>query len=92
MPMANRGGTDIRAQLALLPQVAEEFGRSLDGFEVTVFIAPLDAEVLADLAQAGVNRVVFSVGERDWAAAKDLVTEISAVAGRAGLAFDGADS
>lgn len=65
IPMANRGDVDFAAHLARLPELAADAGRSLDGFEISVYGAPRDVDALLALAELGVHRAVFVVGPTD---------------------------
>lgn len=65
IPMGNRGDTDFASHLAGIPRLAEEAGRSADGFEVTIYGAPRDVDALLELAALGVHRMVFVVGATD---------------------------
>lgn len=65
IPMSNRGDADFASHLSRLPELAEEVGRSADGFEVTIYGAPRDVDALLDLAAVGVDRAVFVVVAAD---------------------------
>jgi probable F420-dependent oxidoreductase len=62
IPMANRGDADFARDMAQLPEVAEGLGRTLDGFEVSVYGAPTGAAPLRELATMGVSRGIFILG------------------------------
>jgi probable F420-dependent oxidoreductase len=59
IPIAGRGDGDPIAHLPALREEAEKMGRSLDGFEVSIYAAPPDAGKLAALRDAGIARAVF---------------------------------
>lgn len=65
IPMSNRGDVDFARHMALLPELAERAGRSTEGFEVTVYGAPRDADDLLALAELGIARAVFVLGAVD---------------------------
>ena len=67
MPMGDRGNTDFAAHLAELPIRAEKAGRTLDGFEISIYNAPRDAGALDELRALGVHRVMFVVAAVDEA-------------------------
>jgi hypothetical protein len=56
-----RGDDDIVKHLPALREEAAKLGRSLDGFELTVYGAPPDGEKLRALRDAGLTRVLFFV-------------------------------
>jgi probable F420-dependent oxidoreductase len=59
IPIAGRGDDDVLAQLPALRAEAAKLGRSLDGFEVSIYGAPLDAAKLGELRDAGIARAIF---------------------------------
>jgi probable F420-dependent oxidoreductase len=59
IPIAGRGDGDPIAHLPALREEAAKLGRSLDGFEVSIYAAPADADKLARLRDAGIARAVF---------------------------------
>jgi alkanesulfonate monooxygenase SsuD/methylene tetrahydromethanopterin reductase-like flavin-dependent oxidoreductase (luciferase family) len=65
IPMANRGDTDFAAHLADLPIRAEKAGRSLDGFEISVYNALRTPSELERYRSLGVARAVFVVAPVD---------------------------
>lgn len=67
IPMSNRGDVDFASHLARLPQLAEEVGRTVEGFEVTIYGAPRDVDALLELSSLGVDRALFVVGAVDEA-------------------------
>ncbi|MGH2520034.1 MAG: hypothetical protein ACRDF8_09550, partial [Chloroflexota bacterium] len=64
-----RGDDDYGRHRPVLRQDAEAMGRSLDGFEVTVFASPEDERLLASYREAGIQRVLFAVPPDDREAA-----------------------
>ena len=69
IPIHGRGDDDYVRHLPVLRQEAEAMGRSLDGFEVTVFASPEDERLLASYREAGIDRVLFAVPPDDRDAA-----------------------
>ena len=61
IPIAGRGDGDVLAHLPALREEAAKLGRSLDGFEVSIYGAPHDGEQLRAFRDAGVARVLFFV-------------------------------
>lgn len=61
IPLMGRGDDDVLNHLPLLREEAAKAGRSLDGFEVSIYGAPPDAEKLRALRDAGIARVLFFV-------------------------------
>lgn len=59
IPIAGRGDGDPVAYLPALREEAAKLGRSLDGFEVSIYAAPPAADRLAALRDAGIARAVF---------------------------------
>jgi len=59
IPLMGRGDDDVLKHLPLLREEAAKAGRSLDGFEVSIYGAPPDAEKLRALRDAGIARAVF---------------------------------
>jgi probable F420-dependent oxidoreductase len=59
IPIAGRGDGDPIAHLPALREEAAKLGRSLDGFEVSIYAAPSDAAKLEALRDAGIARAVF---------------------------------
>lgn len=65
IPMSNRGDTDFATHLASLPELADELGRDPEGFEVTMYGAPVEPAGLDALVELGVDRAVFVLGATD---------------------------
>jgi probable F420-dependent oxidoreductase len=61
MPIAGRGDGDVLAHLPALRGEAKKLGRSLDGFEVSVYGAPADGEKLRAYRDAGIARAILGV-------------------------------
>jgi probable F420-dependent oxidoreductase len=61
IPLMGRGDDDVLKHLPVLREEAAKAGRSLDGFEVTIYGAPPDGEKLRPLRDAGLTRVLFFV-------------------------------
>lgn len=61
IPLLGRGDDDILKHLPVLREEAAKAGRSLDGFEVTVYGAPPDGEKLRAFRDAGIARALFFV-------------------------------
>jgi probable F420-dependent oxidoreductase len=59
IPLMGRGDDDVLKHLPVLREEAAKAGRSLDGFEVSIYGAPPDAEKLRVLRDAGIARVLF---------------------------------
>jgi probable F420-dependent oxidoreductase len=59
IPISGRGDGDPVAHLPALREEAAKLGRSLDGFEVSIYAAPSDEGKLAKLRDAGIARAVF---------------------------------
>jgi probable F420-dependent oxidoreductase len=59
IPIAGRGDAHPVAHLPALREEAAKLGRSLDGFEVSIYAAPADTGELARFRDAGVARAVF---------------------------------
>jgi probable F420-dependent oxidoreductase len=59
IPLAGRGDDDVVKHLSALRGEAARIGRSLDGFEVTVYGAPPDGDRLRAFRDAGVARALF---------------------------------
>jgi probable F420-dependent oxidoreductase len=59
IPLMGRGDDDVLKHLPSLREEAAKAGRSLDGFEVSIYGAPPDAEKLRALRDAGIARVLF---------------------------------
>jgi probable F420-dependent oxidoreductase len=59
IPIAGRGDGDPIAHLPALREEAAKLGRSLDGFEVSIYAAPSDTAKLEALRDAGIARAVF---------------------------------
>ena len=60
IPLGGRDG-DIAAQVGLVAEEAERVGRDPAEIEVSLYLAPTDADELRRLAHAGVRRVVFGL-------------------------------
>ena len=65
IPMSNRGDTDFATHLAALPELADELGRDPEGFEITIYGAPVEPAELDRLVELGVDRAVFVLGTTD---------------------------
>jgi probable F420-dependent oxidoreductase len=61
IPLMGRGDDDILKHLPVLREEAAKAGRSLDGFEVSIYGAPPDADKLRALRDGGIARVLFLV-------------------------------
>jgi probable F420-dependent oxidoreductase len=72
IPIAGRGDGDPVAHMPALREEAAKLGRSLEGFEVSIYAAPSDAGRLAALRDAGIARAVFMLPP----AAKDEVMKL----------------
>jgi len=72
IPIAGRGDGDPIAHLPALREESAKLGRSLDGFEVSIYAAPSDADKLAALRDAGIARAIFMLPP----AGKDEVLKI----------------
>ena len=59
IPIFGRGDDDVRKHLGALREEAVKLGRSLDGFEVSIYGAPPDGEKLRMLRDAGIARALF---------------------------------
>jgi probable F420-dependent oxidoreductase len=59
IPISGRGDGDPVSHLPALRDEAAKLGRSLDGFEVSIYAAPTDPGKLAALRDAGIARAVF---------------------------------
>jgi probable F420-dependent oxidoreductase len=59
IPIAGRGDGDAIAHLPALREEAAKLGRSLDGFEVSIYGAPPDAGKLSAMRDAGIARAIF---------------------------------
>ena len=65
IPLLGRGDSDFAEHMQVLRQQADEMGRDLDGFEVTVYGAGPDVEALARYREAGIHRVLLFVPPMD---------------------------
>ncbi len=65
--MPNAARHDILDKIATLRELAADAGRDPDTLDITAWAPPKDPDVIAALADAGVNRVVYSLPavERD---------------------------
>jgi len=61
IPLMGRGDDDVVKHLPALRAEAAKLGRSLEGFEVSVYGAPPDPEKLRAYRDAGIARVLFFV-------------------------------
>jgi probable F420-dependent oxidoreductase len=61
IPLMGRGDDDILKHLPVLREEAAKAGRSLDGFQLTIYGAPPDGEKLRALRDAGITRALFFV-------------------------------
>jgi alkanesulfonate monooxygenase SsuD/methylene tetrahydromethanopterin reductase-like flavin-dependent oxidoreductase (luciferase family) len=61
IPLMGRGEDDVLKHLPVLREEAAKAGRSLDGFEVSIYGAPPDGERLRALRDGGIARVLFLV-------------------------------
>jgi probable F420-dependent oxidoreductase len=59
IPILGRGNADLAADLRRLEGLAAEAGRSLEGFEVSIYACPTDPEKLGWLRDLRVARAVF---------------------------------
>ena len=59
VPLMSSGEDDPVALLPRLHQALEQAGRPRQGFEVTIYMCPPDAETVARCEQAGIDRVLF---------------------------------
>lgn len=81
IPMSNRGDTDFATHMARIPELADDLGRTADGFEVTIYGAPRDVDALLELTALGVHRLVFVVGATDEARTLRYLDGLADVAG-----------
>jgi alkanesulfonate monooxygenase SsuD/methylene tetrahydromethanopterin reductase-like flavin-dependent oxidoreductase (luciferase family) len=68
MPHATRpeyGGSDVLAHLAAFREMAKAAGRDPTTIPITTFGTPSEADTLKRYRDAGVERVVFSIGSED---------------------------
>lgn len=59
IPLAGRGDTDLIDDMATFRRMAAEAGRDPDSMEVSIYVAPDDADRLAQLRDAGFSRALF---------------------------------
>jgi probable F420-dependent oxidoreductase len=78
MPIYRRH--EVREKIAELSRVAEAAGRDPAEIEIGVFSAPRDAAVLEELADAGVQRAVFSLPPIEPSAVIDKLDSYAAFA------------
>jgi probable F420-dependent oxidoreductase len=83
IPISNRGDTDFAKHLSSIPQLAEELGRSLDGFEVSVYGAPNNLDRLLELESIGVQRALFILGPTSTDATLTYLDKLAATVARA---------
>jgi probable F420-dependent oxidoreductase len=76
-PMLGRGDDDFVKHIAALREEARAMGRSLDGFQLTVFSVAFDADLIRRYEQAGIQRVLFSVPGDDRERAKRALDRAS---------------
>jgi probable F420-dependent oxidoreductase len=82
IPHATRpeyGGDDITAKLPEFRKMAVDAGRDPASIPVTAFNVPHQADVLKRYAEAGVDRVVFSIPSADRDTTLSLLDEIASV-------------
>ena len=77
IPLSGRG-VDVLGQLPRFRQLAAEAGRDADSLPISIFGATADADQLAQLRDAGIDRVVFSL---DSAAADEVLPVLDNIAG-----------
>ena len=65
IPLLGRGDSDFADHMQVLRSEAEEIGRDLDGFEVTVYGAGPDIDALEKYQNAGIHRVLLFVPPMD---------------------------
>ncbi|MGI9608371.1 MAG: LLM class F420-dependent oxidoreductase [Acidimicrobiales bacterium] len=61
IPISGRGGGSLADQIAGMRAMAVDAGRDPDDIEVSIYFAPTEADGLAELAEAGVDRVAFDL-------------------------------
>jgi probable F420-dependent oxidoreductase len=59
IPLSGRGDTNLFDDLATFRKMAAEAGRDPDTMEISLYVAPTDADELTRLRDAGVSRVLF---------------------------------
>jgi probable F420-dependent oxidoreductase len=77
IPLSGRG-VDVLGQLPRFRQLVAEAGRDADSLPISIFGATADADQLAQLRDAGIDRVVFSL---DSAAADEVLPVLDTIAG-----------
>jgi probable F420-dependent oxidoreductase len=77
IPLSGRG-VDVLGQLPRFRQLVAEAGRDADSLPISIFGATADADQLAQLRDAGIDRVVFSL---DSAAADEVLPVLDNIAG-----------
>ncbi len=85
IPILGRGEGDLGDQIAAMRRMAEDVGRDPAHLEVTIYFAPADAGGLTDLAEAGVDRVLFALPSVPEAQALESLDESLAALEAAGL-------
>lgn len=65
IPLVGRGDSDFAEHMKLLRREADELGRDLTGFEVSVYGAGSDLETLERYRTAGIHRVLLFVPPMD---------------------------
>jgi len=80
IPLAGRGGSDPIADIERFRTMARAAGRDPDSMEVSLYVAPTDADQLAALRDAGYARVLFlglPVPEADMLPMLDRYAELA---------------
>ena len=65
IPLLGRGDSDFSEHMRVLRREAEEMGRDLDGFEVSVYGSGPDLDALERYRDAGIHRVLLFVPPMD---------------------------
>ncbi len=77
MPIGSRsaGGPSLAEKIVLLKRQAEDAGRDPDSLNITSFGLRPDADQINRLAEAGVDRVIFTLPSEERAAVTPLIDE-----------------
>lgn len=85
IPIGGRGEGQLIDQIAEMRRWAEDVGRDPAAIEVSIYYAPTDAPAMAELAAAGVDRLVFGLPSVPEPEAIGVLDETMAAIDAAGL-------
>lgn len=82
VPLMSGGDDDPVSLVPALHRALEEAGRPVEGFEVTIYFCPPDADTVARCEDAGITRVLFPMPSAPRDAALSRLDELAALVPR----------